>query len=141
MASHESSNRYKVVRPHNISIKVSDDELALIHLYASKKPHSSISDYVRDKALKHHARTIEIKEEDLEKLRQVFGETKSKAPIPVKEENIQLSKENELKIKIADQFLEIMKELEPKIAPNNGFVNYKEAGQQLLSLKSLSKNI
>lgn len=137
MASHESNNRYKVVRPHNISIKVSDDELALIHLYASKKPHNSISDYVRDKALKYHARTVEIKEEDLEKLRQVFGEVKTKSPSPVKEENVQLSKENEFKIKIADQFLEIMKELEPKIAPNNGFVNYKEAGHLLLALKNL----
>lgn len=47
-------------------------------------------------------------------------------------------KENS-KIEIAEQFLKIMNTLAPKIASNNGFVNYREAGEELLALKRLSE--
>lgn len=69
------SKKTKNQRNKTVSIKVSEDEFALINLYASQKPHVSVSDYVRDKALKQTVKPLQVTEEDLKKLKE-FTEKK-----------------------------------------------------------------
>lgn len=125
------SKKTKIQRNKTVSIKVSEDEFALINLYASQKPHVSVSDYVRDKALKQTVKPLQVTEDDLKKLKEF---TEKKKSVGKQEEKI--NKENEY----LKKFLEIMSELGPKVK-SNGYINYKDGGQQLLSLIALERMI
>lgn len=81
----------KPKRDKTISIKVTNKELTKIYLYASEKPHTSISEYVRDKALKQAKRPVEITEEDYQKLERFITQTKeSKRVVETNETNKEL---------------------------------------------------
>lgn len=84
------SKKTKIQRNKTVSIKVSEDEFALINLYASQKPHVSVSDYVRDKALKQTVKPLQVTEEDLKKLKE-FTEKKKTVEKHEGKENISLS--------------------------------------------------
>lgn len=71
----------KPKRDKTISIKVTNNELSKIYLYASEKPHTSISEYVRDKALKQAKRPVEITEEDYRKLERFIMQHKENKKI------------------------------------------------------------
>lgn len=78
-------------RDKTISIKVTNKELTKIYLYASEKPHTSISEYIRDKALKQAKRPVEITEEDYQKLEKFILQTKeNKKVVETNETNKEL---------------------------------------------------
>lgn len=96
-------------RNNNISIKLTDNEKERVTLFANQRD-LSVAEYVRMSALKH-------------KIKPTIVETN-------------ISEKDQNKIKLADQFLEIMQELSPLIA-DNGYVNYKEGGKYILKLKEV----
>lgn len=119
-------------RDKTISIKVTNKELTKIYLYASEKPHTSISEYIRDKALKQAKRPVEITEEDYQKLERFITKSKDKS----NDKQISVTDET----KYVEEFLKIMNELSPKVA-ENGYVHYKDGGKEILELVKLAETL
>lgn len=102
-------------RNNNISLKLTDNEKERVTLFANQRD-LSVAEYVRMSALKH-------------KIKPTVVEIKRDTEDQNREESEHLKK-----------FQEIMNRLSPKVAAN-GYVNYKEGGEEILELIKLAESL
>lgn len=120
----------KIQRTNNISLKLSDDEKKRVAFFAGQRD-LTIAEYLRMTALGHKIKPTIVEWSPNDKEQERSKPSNDLSPVE--------PEENELRIELTEEEIEVIKAIADLTASSNGYIDYRQGGELMLKLKELAK--